>query len=74
MFNITFNITKDREILVPQAGLYCVWIRAHDGENAPLIRLWIDPSMAMFESQEKLSEPGTLAFHTEPGADRPLKR
>jgi hypothetical protein len=62
-----FNIDKNRENLVPGARLYCVWIRAHDGENAPLICVWIDPSMTMFESRPEVHEPDALVFHTEPG-------
>ena len=42
---------------VPRANLYCIWIRAHEGENAPLIRVWIDPSMTAFDSQAKIHEP-----------------
>ena len=64
------NINKNRENLVPRTGLYCVWIRAHDGENAPLISVWIDPLMTMFESREKAHEPDAVVFHNEPGAAR----
>ena len=46
---------------VPRASLYCVWIRAQEGENAPLIRVWIDPSMSMFDSQAKVHEPDLAA-------------
>jgi hypothetical protein len=46
---------------VPRPSLYCVWIRAHEGENAPLIRVWIDPSMSMFDSQAKVHEPDLAA-------------
>jgi hypothetical protein len=42
---------------VPRPSLYCIWIRAHEGENAPLIRVWIDPSMTAFDSQAKIHEP-----------------
>jgi hypothetical protein len=48
--------------LAPQRGLYCVWIRAHDGENAPLIRLWIDPSMRMFETRAKIHDQNLAAI------------
>ena len=43
--------------LVPREGLYCVWFRAREGENAPLIRVWIDPTMTVFESGAKIHEP-----------------
>jgi len=50
-------IIGNRKALVPHASLYCVWIRAHEGQNAPLVRVWIDPSMTMFESQVRVHEP-----------------
>lgn len=56
-----FDITTHRKTLVPHKSLYCVWIRAHEGDNAPLIRVWIDPSMTMFESQVKVHEPDVEA-------------
>lgn len=30
-------------------SLYRVWIRAHEGENAALVSIWIDPAMRAFE-------------------------
>ena len=56
-----FDIIINRNTLVPRKSLYCVWIRAHEGDQAPLIRVWIDPSMTMFESQVKLHEPDVQA-------------
>jgi hypothetical protein len=32
-------------------GLYCVWIRAHEGQHAPLVSIWIDPQMRAFEER-----------------------
>ena len=61
MFNLIFN----RRNSVPRPSLYCVWIRAHEGESAPLIRVWIDPSMTMFESQAKVHEPDLAAARAE---------
>lgn len=60
-----FDIIKNRKTLMPHRGLYCVWIRAREGDNAPLIRVWIDPSMAMFESQGKVHEPDAAAARAE---------
>jgi len=45
------NIVSNRESFVRRTNLYCVWIRANGGENAPLVQLWIDPSMRTFESR-----------------------
>ena len=61
MFDFIFN----RSNRVPRPSLYCVWIRAHEGENAPLIRVWIDPSMSMFESQATVHEPDLRAARAE---------
>ena len=61
MFDFIFN----RKNSVPRPSLYCVWIRAHEGENAPLIRVWIDPSMSMFDSQAMVHEPDLAAARAE---------
>ena len=61
MFDFIFNNGNS----VPRPSLYCVWIRAHEGENAPLIRVWIDPSMSMFDSQAKVHEPDLAAAQAE---------
>jgi hypothetical protein len=61
MFDFIFNGKNS----VPRPSLYCVWIRAHDGENAPLIRVWIDPSMSMFDSQARVHEPDLAAARAE---------
>jgi hypothetical protein len=60
-----FDFIVDRKNSVPCPSLYCVWIRAHAGENAPLIRVWIDPSMSMFESQARVHEPDLAAARAE---------
>jgi len=52
-----FSFIDSRKTLVPRTSLYCVWIRACAGDDAPLIRVWIDPSMSMFESQATVHEP-----------------
>lgn len=57
MFDFIFN----RKNSVPRPSLYCAWIRAHGGENAPLIRVWIDPEMSMFDSQARVHEPDLAA-------------
>jgi len=61
-----------RKNSVPRASLYCAWIRAHEGEDAPLIRVWIDPLMSMFDSQAKVHEPDLAAARAE--ADAALTR
>lgn len=37
--------------LLNRRGLYRVWIRANEAENAPLVSVWIDPEMRAFEAQ-----------------------
>ena len=61
MFDFIFNCKNS----VPRPSLYGVWIRAHEGENAPLIRVWIDPDMSMFDSQSKVHEPDLAAAQAE---------
>jgi hypothetical protein len=60
-----FDFIIDWKGRVPRPSLYCVWIRAHGGENAPLIQVWIDPSMSEFESRAKLHEPDLAAAGAE---------
>src|ERR1700676_182113 len=45
-----FDILTNRNKTMPGRGLYSVWIRADQTENAPLLRIWIDPSLKAFES------------------------
>jgi hypothetical protein len=56
-----FDFIFSRRSSVPRPSLYCVWMRAHEGENAPFIREWIDPLMSMFDSQAKVHEPDLAA-------------
>jgi hypothetical protein len=66
MFDFIVNRKNSgRKNSVPRPSLYCVWIRAHGGENAPLIRVWIDPSMSMFDSQARVHEPDLAAARAE---------
>jgi hypothetical protein len=60
-----FDFIINRKNSVPRPSLYCVWIRAHEGENAPLICVWIDPSMSVFDSQAKVHEPDLEAARAE---------
>jgi hypothetical protein len=56
-----FDFKTNANNSVPRPSLYCVWIPAHPGEGAPLIRVWIDPSMTVFESQATVHEPDLAA-------------
>jgi hypothetical protein len=33
-------------------GLYRVWVPLHDDGTAPLISIWIDPTMTTFEQEQ----------------------
>lgn len=61
LFDFIFNGKKS----VPRPSLYCVRIRALEGGDAPLIRVWIDPSMSMFDSQAKVHEADLAAARDE---------
>jgi hypothetical protein len=71
MFDFIVNMKEsgrknsERKNSVPRPSLYCVWFRAHESENAPLIRVWIDPSMSMFESQGKVHDSDLEAARAE---------
>jgi hypothetical protein len=60
-----FDFIKNETARVSKKSLYCVWIRAHEGDNAPLIRVWIDPSMTMFETGAKVHESDVAAARAE---------
>ena len=60
-----FDFISNRKNSVPRPSLYCVWIRAHEGDDAPLIRVWIDPSMTVFDSQARVHEPDLAAARAE---------
>jgi hypothetical protein len=66
MFGFMFNRNKSaRKNCVPRPSLYCVWIYAHEGPDAPLIRVWIDPEMTLFDSQARVHEPDLAAARAE---------
>ena len=66
MFDFINNFKNSgRKNFVPRPGLYCMWIRAHEAENAPLIRVWIDPQMSMFDSQARIHEPDLATARAE---------
>jgi hypothetical protein len=65
-----FNTITNRKALMPSRGLYCVWIRANQDQNAPLVSIWIDPSMKTFESgANEQALATTLAPACSDGAD-----
>jgi hypothetical protein len=43
------NFPENTNILESRRGLYMAWIRAHEGPDAPLVSVWIDPDMTAFE-------------------------
>jgi hypothetical protein len=57
MNNFTNNSAKFND----RKGLHCVWVPAHNDGKAPLISIWIDPTMAPFDASEKSSELAGIA-------------
>jgi hypothetical protein len=49
MFNNTITLPN----FANRQGLYRVWIRANEAQDAPLVSAWIDPEMRAFEAQMK---------------------
>jgi hypothetical protein len=52
MNNFTNNSAKFKD----RKGLYCVWVPAHDNGKAPLISVWIDPTMTPFDARQQSGE------------------
>lgn len=47
------SFSKQAEVLKERRQVYCVWIRASDRSNSPLVSIWIDPAMTSFESSHR---------------------
>lgn len=47
MFRMTKNLQNENK----RQALYCVWVRAHESKNRPLIAVWIDPTVSQLECQ-----------------------
>ncbi len=47
------NFTKNSENFTTREGLYRVWVPPRDDGSAPLISIWIDPTMAAFSRQQR---------------------
>ena len=45
------NFTNNFENRAARPGLHRVWMPLHDDGRAPLISIWIDPTMTAFEPQ-----------------------
>lgn len=61
MTNFTNNSTNFTK-------LYCVWVPARDDGNAPLVSIWIDPTMTAIERQqpcEDISVPADASIADE---------
>lgn len=40
-------------------GLYCKWVRRNEQPGAPLVAVWIDPAMQVFEKEAGRGSPGS---------------
>ena len=45
------NFVINSENFTTRSSLYQVWVSLHDDGRAPLVSIWIDPTMAAFEPQ-----------------------
>jgi hypothetical protein len=52
MNNFTNNSAKFND----RKGLYCVWVPGHHNGKAPLISIWIDPTMTPFDARQQSGE------------------
>jgi hypothetical protein len=58
-----FKLKNDSQAFSAQPNLYCVWIRADERPNAPLVSVCIDRQMTAFETSR---EEHPAAFSSEP--------
>jgi hypothetical protein len=56
MRNLTNNCQN-----ATRPSLYCVWVPLHDDGGAPLVSIWIDPTMTAFERQQRHEDTGLYA-------------
>jgi hypothetical protein len=66
-----FDTISNFENAVARRGLYRVWIRAHEGENAALISVWIDPAMKAFDPSAEEQACGLEAVPDLPPGNAP---
>lgn len=52
------NFTNNFENFTARPGLYRVWVPLHNDGRAPLIAIWIDPTMTVFERQQRPEDVG----------------
>ena len=45
------NFVINSENFITRSSLHQVWVSLHDDGRAPLVSIWIDPTMAAFEPQ-----------------------
>jgi|GEM_PF-4350249 len=45
------NFVINSENFITRSSLHQVWVSLHDDGKAPLVSIWIDPTMAAFEPQ-----------------------
>lgn len=64
-----FNDTNAFANLLTGPGLYRVWILANQAKSAPLVSIWIDPQMRVFEPQMKAES--NLPLASIPASGRP---
>ena len=53
-----FETDNASQNFITTPNLYCVWIRANETREAPLIAVWVDSRMRAFEAEE--NEAGSV--------------
>ena len=52
------NFTNNCQNFTTRPSLYCVGVPLHDDRRAPLVSIWIDPTMTVFERQQRHEDTG----------------
>jgi hypothetical protein len=52
------NFINNCQNFATRPSLYCVWVPLHDDGRAPLVSIWIDPTMTAFERQRRHEDAG----------------
>ncbi|MGD0965449.1 MAG: hypothetical protein ABSA57_16285 [Candidatus Acidiferrales bacterium] len=52
------NFTNNCQNFATRPSPYCVWVPLHDDGRAPLVSIWIDPTMTAFECQQGHEDTG----------------
>jgi len=63
-----FKLSNSSQTFSARPNLYCVWMRANERSDAPLVRVWIDRSMRAFETSKE-EQPVAFPSEAMPASD-----